>query len=540
MPPLHAFILFVLCFLLCSNTALLDFTRELCRADRCHTIPEMIFAILLISLCLFLFITLVIFILRKHDKAKYGFLFIAYIILFVLYIHGNFLTSSLNVLNGMAPLSKGHPSDFIISAILVIIIIVCTLLIPRINVKKATRISAYLAIAIIIMLSVSIINTMLTQKMIFRPNHNTAIATNKNINTYSENKNFIIFMADAVDSKTFDNVRKNSKYKDIFKDFTYYPDTLGAYDNTAISIPFIFSGDWYENKESYESYSKNAYKKSDFLKYLKENNYDINLYETDFTMDYEQSKDILNLSYTDNDVNISSLVKEEIKYFNFKFLPYFLKKYSNIENFDLSHNSIGIKKSAYAKKYGFYDWSNQINYDNIVKSDIDKSNNNQFKLIHIEGSHAPFNMDEDLETIYNGTYEQKIEATLKVFDAYITKLKENNMYDNSVIIFMADHGFNTLTPVGNQNPILFIKGIDEHHDYKVSDKAISYADLTSAYEDLLNNKKSTQLFENVNKNRKRRYFVATYYEFAEYYQTGKAWDLTTMKKSNKSYHLKEK
>ena len=536
---LRAFCLFILCFFLCINTVLSDFTTELCIADRCQTIFEVVFTAFIISLCFSLIVWLIAFRLRKHEKAKYGFIFVIYITIFVLYIHGNFLASSLNILNGMSPLTRKYPSEYVISAILVILIIFSIVFSFKINVRKAVHICSNLSFVIIIMLSVSIANTLFTNTNIFRVNNNTAVSTNKNINTYSKNKNFIIFVADAIDSKYFEEVRSKSKYKNLFNDFTYYPDTVSAYDNTTISIPFIFSGDWYENKEEFQVYSKNAYKKSDFLKYLKKLNYDMNLYETDFTMDYEESKDMLNLSYADTDINTIKLAKEELKYFGFKFSPYFLKKYSDIESFNLGYNRIGIKKSSLAKKYGLYDWDNKINYDNIVNNDIEKSNNNQFKFIHINGAHQPFDENSELKPIVNGTYKQKIEATLKVFDAYIKRLKENGVYDNSVIIFMADHGFNAYTQVGYLNPTLLIKGINEHHEFKVSDKAISYADFTSAFKDLLDDKNSTELFKNINNNRKRRYFVAAYNNFDEYYQIGKAWDLTTLKPTNKDYYLKK-
>ena len=44
-----------------------------------------------------------------------------------------------------------------------------------------------------------------------------------------------------------------------------------------------------------------------------------------------------------------------------------------------------------------------------------------FKFIHLEGGHVPFNYDEELNIIENGTYEQKLTSTLKVINSYIIK-----------------------------------------------------------------------------------------------------------------------
>ena len=125
----------------------------------------------------------------------------------------------------------------------------------------------------------------------------------------------------------------------------------------------------------------------------------------------------------------------------------------------------------------------------------------------------------------------------------INKLKESGVYDNSVIIVMADHGF-ACPPVkgaeGRQNPILLIKGINEHHDKVVkSTLPISYADLNTAYANLLDGKKGESVFGNIDKNRERRYL---YYEYSkedhmtEYVQKGKAWDKKTLVKTGKEFN----
>lgn len=72
---------------------------------------------------------------------------------------------------------------------------------------------------------------------------------------------------------------------------------------------------------------------------------------------------------------------------------------------------------------------------------------------------------------YAGDYRSSLEASLTLTKAYLQKLKEAGVYDNSVIIVMADHGTNGeyyLEPMGRQNPILFVKGIGEQHAFEVS------------------------------------------------------------------------
>ena len=80
---------------------------------------------------------------------------------------------------------------------------------------------------------------------------------------------------------------------------------------------------------------------------------------------------------------------------------------------------------------------------------------------------------------------------------------------------------------GRQNPILYIKGIDEHHEMETSDIPVSYEDLCDAYLELLNNKKSTDLFKNIDPNRIRKFIYNGFGNedhMVEYEQRGKAWD----------------
>ena len=90
---------------------------------------------------------------------------------------------------------------------------------------------------------------------------------------------------------------------------------------------------------------------------------------------------------------------------------------------------------------------------------------------------------------------------------------------------MADHGYWAST--GRQNPILYIKGIDEHHEMHTSDIAVSYEDLTNAYMQLLEGEKTESLFKDIDPNRVRR-FIDNPFEnedtMIEYEQRGKAWD----------------
>ena len=214
-------------------------------------------------------------------------------------------------------------------------------------------------------------------------------------------------------------------------------------------------------------------------------------------------------------------INEQTKYILFKYLPFPLKKFSHIElmNFSRANNDM------------YYYSENAKNYDRIIENKVTKIGDKNFQFLHIDGAHLPFDLDENFNKIEDGTYEQKVSAMLKIIDLYLKRLKENEAYDNSVIIIMADHGYAGLSVVGRQNPILFIKGVDEHHDMINSDIPVSQVDLIDAYMDLIDGKKSIDLFKNVDYHRERRFLLYEYSKenhMVEYLQKGKAWDEDTL------------
>ena len=155
-----------------------------------------------------------------------------------------------------------------------------------------------------------------------------------------------------------------------------------------------------------------------------------------------------------------------------------------------------------------------------------------------------FNLDKNLDYIENGTYAQKVHGNLKYVKNFLDRLKKNNAYDNSVIVVMADHGYGN-TNVANifyrMNPLLIIKGINEHHEVVISDKAISYTEVNSALVELIDGKKSSDLFKDIPSKRKRTvlwYHFTKENHMVEYTTTGKASDITKFKKTGRVFDWK--
>ncbi len=470
-------------------------------------------------------------VLKKDNIYKY-LLIIGFILLITTYIEGNYLAGMLPALDGTAIIWSDYTKASIISlVVLIIITIIASILIKKIKLDKTITSLKYVSLAIGAMLLMSLLTTIMTTADLNKDINVTATA--KNLENYSDDENFIIFLLDAVDSKMFDNVVKENKHTQLFKDFTYYPDTMAAYPFTRDSIPFILSGIWNNNEEEFAKYYAKALDNSKLLESLYNNNYDVNIYDTEILYNSKNATKIKNLTLN-NKYNFRLFANQEIKYSLFKYLPFYLKKYSHIESMDFNKTKI-VENDV-------FDLDDIVYYENYLEKQLVKKDDKQFKFIHIEGGHVPFNLSEDVKYIKDGagTYDQKLEGCIKIVEKYLNKLKESNVYNNSNIIIMADHGYSFIGAEGRQNPILYIKGKNEEHKkMNISDKAISYTDLNDAYTDLLNGKKANELFKDITDKRDRRYLFYIYNQedhMIEYTQTGKAWDLNTLVKTGKEFN----
>lgn len=460
-----------------------------------------------------------------------------FVVFFVTYIQGNFLAGALPALDGSEIDWNGFGAmDFATLGVLTVTVCVIIILNIKKGINRTFFYSAIASVVVFIMLTISLISEMISYDA-FKMKYGV-ITTNNDFDTVSSDKNFVVFLADAVGSSEFGNViNDNPEYKKTFEDFTYYPDTLGSFPCTRDTIPVVLGGAVNKNEMPFEQFSSQALNNSPFFKKLNENNYDISVYDSELIWYGEKNFNLKNSAdYKNYLLPVKTFFIEELKYVLFKYLPYAYKGYSKIDS--MNFNGLVDK----------YIWDNRTVYSMIQSEPVlEKSSKNKFKFIHVEGAHIPFRYDKDLNILTDraGSYEEKIESVITLVNAYIERLKVNGTYDNTVIIIMSDHGNTNLNSAEDMlvraNPMLMIKGIDEKHDFVVSDKPLSYEDLMGIYSKLLDGDTAEQATADIPDDRER-YFM-WYRNFRlenhieEYVVTDKAWEWRKFKKTGKEYDL---
>ena len=388
------------------------------------------------------------------------------------YIQGNYLPFDYSQLDGRSIEWSNYSGLALINSAIWITIIVVPVLF--INVKKA------LAPKVLKNLSVFVlfiqIATLIIMTIMSSPLKQSAVVntTSKDMFTLSANKNVIVFVLDAFDAAYMTEILETfPEYSELFVDFTYYNNTLGMYPTTKTAIPYLLTGEAYLNTETFDEYLDHAYQTSVLYETLRDEKYSIGLY----TLPNLISETMIDLTVnlTDDSPVVSSyfeLSKLMSRFTAIKYAPQITKQY-----FWMYSGDFDKLKSANPMQHTPYVFDD-VSYMETLKDDKLQisSQLNAFRVYHLHGSHPPYIYDETvtyLEVGEEGNAISQSRGALFIVLEYIEQLKNHSIYDNTMIVVIADHGaYNQ-----RQNPLLMIKLWDEKKPFSVSRVPVSVGDI---------------------------------------------------------------
>lgn len=451
-----------------------------------------------------------------------------------LYIQGTFFSGNLPPLDGRVVDWTQYDNQRICSVLIWILAAAGAFaagkFISRDRLLRGTRI---LSVLILITLFLSAVLFTVTGEG-FRDKHDLLVTDDKMLEMSDSEDNLVILVLDCIGGNDFYEITENNpEYAGQLKDFTFFRNTVGAYPFTQYSVPYILSGEWYENGESFYSYKERVYCEAPLLTELRNRKYNIGLYEQDLptsekAVGYAENAAVSDAKHFNN---IKGFITTQLKLSGLKYFPYDLKRFCIVAPDFLYANSL--------KKYDVentFDWSNMAFYQTVKNGEITPSDEKCFRFIHISGAHDPFLYDKNMNITEDAGYVSCIEGSIKCVSEYLDLLKASGCYENTAIIVMADHGYFEDT---RQNPLLLIKGIGESHPYRISEAPISYEDLQQAYVRLMDGEKSENLFDwREGDARERRYLEYIFYSedhMKEYLQRGYATDPETFQPTGNEY-----
>ena len=454
----------------------------------------------------------------------------------VCYLHSNFLSGWLPSMDGSAVDWNAYPAQRALSA---------ALFVGFLGWKKWLQNAAFFGGgALTLMLAITVVTLGLGSSSLQGSYY---FSTNKELQDYSSDKNFLMFVVDTVDGDVFEQlVNETPEYQEALRDFTYYRNTMSGYAYTELSMSQFLTGQWYEGDVPFETYCTKALNESPFLADLQNRDYRMGFYFGYNFFDKNSGPDrFVNLSLRTSEITTHpafwrvilrmSCVKNAP--FDFKRLGYCLPEKLNGL---IQKGPVGFENRFESDNAAFW---NYCQTTPVTTTGSDKV----FKYIHLDGAHPAFLYGPHLEKVAGteqATYPNSVGSCLYVIENYLNMLRENDCYDNTAILILSDHGYAANgADEGRQHSILLAKGFGEHHDYAVNEAPVSFGEMQSICDVLLDGGMSDEISAyRAGDSRERRYMLSSIIstknnQFTEYMQTGYAGDLNTMQKTGRVYKI---
>jgi len=335
---------------------------------------------------------------------------------------------------------------------------------------------------------------------------------------FSKKKNVIVMIVDGFQSDLFQQTANREEFKNVFDGFTYYRNSLAGFPLTRASVPYILTGKQYDNTIPFNEFVETVYFTDSSLPFiLKQRGFWV-----DILMDCGRC-------FIKDKSLISNLKEDTVPLTNgqagylfdltlFKYLPHFakqkvfnnqrwrfaryLKTGSNPKLDMMSRLTNPVTGKLFAKEALLELFDVKFLAAMMAEKKVQREMPG-FKFFHLKGVHAPFRMDENLNykemTVTRPNWETLARGAVSLLDVFIKQLKELGIYDDTMIVFVGDHGHSLgqfgmgLLPgreeeaqqegpvprgiMGSGIPMILVKRFGETGPMKISDSPVSLADV---------------------------------------------------------------
>ena len=320
--------------------------------------------------------------------------------------------------------------------------------------NKWKNICAFICVLLIAMNSATLVSDFATKDFL---NKNGAAInyalSEKNLFGVSKKENVVYFLFDRFDTKFYDEVvNDNPNYFSKSLDgFTYFDNAVSTFSRTYPAVAGLITGVTYDGNTPSNEYFKKAYTTSPFLKDLKSNGYDINIYADRYYeySDAECFKDTVSNAtkingYTPDKTNILKylLSLSDARTIACK-MPTLL--------FKQTANGTVLTLSTLNSEDKIYHDDDAKLYKNLKSSGLHYTNSDKnYTFIYLHGTHSPYTLDADAQRVESSTSKEQTMGSFKIIADYIDQMKKLGVYDNSTIVITGDHGY----PYTDVDPLL--------------------------------------------------------------------------------------
>lgn len=372
-----------------------------------------------------------------------------------LFLQGNFVTTDYGVLDGRTIDWSQYGVTAVLNTAMWVGCIAVPLLVQVFKPAIAEKIIPILSICIVAMQVLTV--GILAATTNYASRNTGGYLSDRGLYDVSSDSNVIVFILDTFDQEYFREILETDPdFLEPLDGFTYFDNVTGMYPTTKGALPYILTGQIYENEQPYAEYVAEAYQNTSYYDDLTQAGYEVGLYSSPIFVPPTASDDVVN--YEQAELGVSSyggLAGTLYKFVAFRYFPHMLKEnfwfYSG--EFDQWQQASGRDPSV-----GVYSEKNIEFYQGLQSQGLNLvTDRNIYHLIHLFGVHPPYTLNENVEEVEDGSANYRMTAmgVLNIVYEYIRQMKELEIYENATIVLMADHG---ATAEGRiSNPLLLIK-----------------------------------------------------------------------------------
>lgn len=365
-----------------------------------------------------------------------------------IWIEGSILNRGLPQLTGEMDIFNSTPRLLIDLGVWILIIAV-----GLIFWKRLSKHFVFVLVSIVLILSLGIADVAILSKGTNETaSENPSSVTAREVldtASFSKDNNVLILVVDAMSTALVKDYLKNEpSANEAFEGFTFYENSLQSAQSTLWSIPSILKGEVYKGG-SVSDYQDNLFS-SDKSMIQKFQSAGYNTYTSSIVSKFN--------NYSEKDKGASSggkltSIKPTPQLYGqlaIRFTPYAFKNaISNRVGFtsDVDTYQMSDDGNLVAIGGGYddsYDKTAYASLKNAVK--VQNSSAPTFHFHHVNGPHAPYTTDSTGGTLpaseaesWYGLKEQSKWSFDNVIE-FINNMKASNIYDNTTIIILGDHG----------------------------------------------------------------------------------------------------
>jgi hypothetical protein len=304
---------------------------------------------------------------------------------------------------------------------------------------------------------------------------------------YSSQKNVVHFILDSFQTDVFLEPVEEEGLASKFSGFVNYRENAAVANMTSYAVPAIFSGRSYDTTQSAEEYYQESVIQDGFPGLLHANGYAVRLTPhlsmlgSPLTAHYPSP----DLYATPRDARIRDEAALLLDISLFQHLPHQMRRaIHNEERWFLSRiiGSDDSSRSFHQKRF-FEDYTQRLRAS---------SDQPTYHFVHLMPPHPPYTTLEDgtdARTTLPHTrenYLHECRAILRLFVAYLDRLRADDIYDSALIVLQGDHGSSFAPHVNGQEvdigrtrvpALLSIKLPNAQGPMQISDAPTALSDL---------------------------------------------------------------